>query len=85
MLSEAQTLRYLEARAAGTAESESFAYALTTPLAVPSVVTAPPVVDGGAAPPLPPGLPRRIARDGKLLSAEETERYFREKMLLAPR
>jgi hypothetical protein len=92
VLSDAQTKRYFEARAGGRSEAEAFAFALTTPVerareALPVTQLPPPVVprpplpvvlDGGLRT-LPAGLPRRIARDGKLLSEEETQRYFREK------
>ena len=91
VLSEAQTRRYFEARTAGRTEAEAFSWALTTskdfdPGATPPALPPPSPpsasLDGGALPPLPPGLPRRIAREGKLLSVEETARYFREKLKL---
>ena len=83
VLTEAQTRRYYEARANGRPEADAFAWASTTPKedATPAPV-APQTVDAGSRAPLPPGLPSRIARDGKLLSVEETDQYFREKLKL---
>ena len=88
VLTDAQTRRYYEARGAGKEEAAAFAWALTTPREdPPSQLEANPPAsvlasDAGLSglPPLPPGLPRRIARDARLLSVEETERYFREKL-----
>ena len=92
VLTEAQTRRYLEARDGGSAEAEAFAWARTTPLEEPQPAVVQVIAPAPARPPddggvvqLPPGLPKRIARDGKLLTVEETERYFRTQLGLPPR
>ncbi len=84
LLSEAQTRRYLEARDGGRSETDAFAWARTTPVEDPPPAVVPEVQRPVTGPDagvlrLPPGLPKRIARDGKLLTVEETERHFLEK------